>query len=269
MYAYFDDTKRFWYYLLFTYSMCIPLYIVLRYMQISIIFSCILVFVIEILCYMFIMNTIVQKANGYMKTIEDMLYQDLDIQAFQKEVAKLLKKNVKNQTQRCRLQYLMAISLSIQGKTQEALALYDMMKEDVVRLRNLEKWPIYIAMAHAYMDADKLEQANGVIKQAQECKENTRDRNLYENEVAEVMQRYQYCIGEESGQVYIDFLKAIGKEKGNTPFHKLYTHIQLMDLSKRTKHDKDAKLCAYYIVKHGKDLPCVDAANKLLEGTYE
>lgn len=269
MYAYFDDTKRFWYYLLFTYILCIPLYIVLRYMHISIFFSCILVFVIEILCYMLIMNMIVQKANSYMKTIEDMLYQDLNVQAFQLEVAKLLKKNVKNQTQRCRLQYLMAICLAIQGKTQEVLTLYEMMKEDVARLRDIEKQPIYIAMAHAYMDANKLEQAHEVMKQAQECKENTKNRNMYEDELAEVIQRYRYGVGEESSHVYIDFLKTICKEKATTPFHKVYIYIQLMEMSKRTKNDNEARLCAYYIVKHVKDLPCVDAANKLLEGTYE
>lgn len=263
MYAYFDDTKRFWWYLLIVYVASFPTYTAFRFFHLSTGLSVLLVLLLEICLLLGIVNHTIHKANTYMQEVMDTLFQECDPISFSQQIKALLKKPVKNQTQQCLLTYYLAIAYSVQKKPKDALIVLSEKRDEIEKLRNDTKFLILHLCIHLMIIQQRMDEAKDLY--AMLCTLQIK-KTIYPYDFSymkqEVGMRLAYMQAEISTHTYIDFLKECLQDSSRTTFEKVLLYERLWKLMKRNQQTKERILCAYYIKQNGNTMACVEEAKR-------
>lgn len=266
MYAYFEDTKRFWWYLLGVYLVSPFMYALLRFLDLSFGICVLFTLLVEICLIIGIVNHTIHKADTYMEDILHILFGTCDPIQFEQEIKRLLEKSVKNQTQQCVLTYYLAIAYSAQKRTSEALLLVSNKQEEIEKLRKDTKFLITHLRVHLLLIQGLLDEAKEEYTRlcAFEIKKTIYPYNFTEMK-QEAGMRLAYMQGEISTQPYIAFIKERLQDASQPPFYKVLLYERLWRMMKRNHQDKERILCAYYIRQNGNTMACVKEAEYDLE----
>lgn len=258
MYAYFEDTRHFWWYLLIVYFVSFPVYAFLRILHLSIWLSVILTLAIELISMIGIINYIVNKANSYMQDILDILFQDCDPYTLEKRIYELSKKPVKNQTQQCILLYYLAIAYAVQGNKKKAFSICMQKQKEIELLKEDAQFLLYHFMLHLMIDFKQYDEANELYTTLLEynIKKSIYPYNFTEMK-QEIGMRLAYVQGDISTLTYVDFIKQQLQMKDISNFYQVLLYERLWKLMKRNQLDKESILCAHYIKHHGNTMQCV------------
>ena len=266
MYAYFDDTKRFWNKLLIIYLLTFPCYICFRFFHFPIWFTIFVIFVVELVGCMGIIQHTINMANAHMKEMEDILYTACDPVLFQQKVNLLLEKKVRNRTQQCILSYELMIAYIAQGLYAEAKQVFTNICDDVALLTYDKRWPIYVLMCYIYTQLGNRNDAYTMLLEGEQCFQKTKTRTPFPAISLEAIKMYlSYHLENGDREQYRAYVKRILKEEQHTNLYENMLYYELLCCAKDSDSYKEEIMCAYYIVKHGNQLMIVEEAKKSLE----
>lgn len=268
MYAYFDDTKRFWNKLCIIYLLTFPCYIVLRFLHLPVWLALLCVLIIEIIAYIAVIQFTVNTANTHMKEMEEILYEECNPTLFEEKVKHLFEKKVRNRTQQCILNYELAISYLAQNRDQDALQVLENIHDDIALLTYDKRWPMYVLQCYLYIQLKQEEKAYKMLKESERCFQKTKTRTTFPAIPLDHMRMYmQYHLEHGDMHTYRDALKHILKEQEHTNLYENMLYYELFMIAKACAAYKEEIMCAYYLVKHGGQLAISEEAKKSLERT--